>query len=208
MPFNEIYDAINDRIYIRLSKDDRYFTDKYQGIPLDGYTNMIEKMVDDSNIKIKLNTSFFDIEPKRYKYIFYTGSVDELMEYKFGHLPYRSVNFKLEEYRMTYYQNNAVVNYSDNYDFTRIHEFKYYINNSSNRTTIAKEYPEDFEIGKNERFYPVPLEENNKLHRHYIKAAKEKYPNIHFLGRLGDYKYYDMDKAVARAMNLFEEVFK
>ena len=206
---SQIDGAVTARVPVYLSRDCRYFQDIYQGIPSEGYTRMIEKMLDRPNIEVRLDTGFKDIEnPEEYDHIFYTGPIDELMDYCFGPLPYRSVHFKLETYDREHYQDNAVVNYPNNYDFTRIHEYKYYLNDRSDRTVIAKEYSEDFVIGKNERYYPVPTEESAELYSRYLEAAKRKYPNMHFLGRLGDYKYYDMDKAVARAMEVYKEVFE
>ena len=204
----EIDGAVTARVPVYLSKDNRYFQDRFQGIPLNGYTSMIGNMLSKSNVTVKLSTPFKEIpDIDKYSHIFYTGAIDELMDYCFGPLPYRSVYFKLEEHDCEHYQRNAVVNYPNNYDFTRIHEYKYYLNDKSTKTIIAKEYSESFEPGKNERFYPIPTEENVSLYNKYLIAAKKKYPNMHFLGRLGDYKYYDMDKAVARAFDVFEEVF-
>jgi len=195
--------AVTARVPVYLSKDNRYFQDKYQGIPLDGYTNIIKNMINHKNITVKLKTDFKSIDASKFKRIFYTGPIDEFFNYEFGQLPYRSVNFKLEEYDREFYQSNSVVNYPCNYDFTRIHEYKYYLNDKSNKTVIAKEYSEFFELGKNERYYPIPKEENFALYNKYLEKAKEL-DNVYFLGRLGDYKYYDMDKAILRAIELFE----
>lgn len=196
--------AVTARVPVYLSKDDRYFQDKYQGIPLEGYTKLVENMLNHPNIEVRLNTDFKDITGE-YDRVFYTGAIDEYFNYEFGQLTYRSVNFKFEEYDREYYQNNSVVNYPCNYDFTRIHEYKHYLNDYSERTVIAKEYSEFFELGKNERYYPIPNEDNAKLYEKYAQKAK-MLNNIYFLGRLGDYKYYDIDKAVLRAIELFEEV--
>ena len=122
------------------------------------------------------------------------------MDFENGPLPYRSIHFIIETYNREHYLPNSVVNYPNNYDFTRIHEYKYYLNDNSDKTVIAKEYSEDFVIGKNERFYPIPKKENIDLYTKYLNIARQKYPNTIFLGRLGDYKYYDMDEAVARAI--------
>ena len=205
---DEIDGAVTARVPVYLSRDDRYFQDRFQGIPLEGYTKMIENMLDQPNITVKLRTSFKDIDPSGYDKIFYTGPIDELMDYCFGPLPYRSVRFKFEEYDRGHYQSNSVVNYPNNYDFTRIHEYKYYLNDRSDRTVIAKEYSEDFVPGKNDRFYPIPTEDNIALYNKYLGAAKEKYPNMYFLGRLGDYKYYDMEKAIARAFEVYKEAME
>ncbi len=199
--------AVTARVPVYLSKDNRYFQDKYQGIPLNGYTKVVEKMLDHKNITVKLNTDYKKIDSSKYKRIFYTGPIDEFFEYEFGQLPYRSVNFKLEEYDREFYQANSCVNYPCNYDFTRIHEYKHYLKDKSNKTVIAKEYSEFFELGKNERYYPIPNDESAKLYQKYLEKAK-KLHNVYFLGRLGDYKYYDMDKAILRAIELFEEICK
>lgn len=199
--------AVTARVPVYLSKDNRYFQDKYQGIPLDGYTKLVERMLEHKNIKVKLKTAYSDLKDKNFKRIFYTGSIDEFFEYKYGQLPYRSVKFKLETHNKKYYQSNAVVNYPCNYDFTRIHEYKYYLDDESEKTVIAKEYSESFELGKNERYYPIPHNDNTELYERYRHDALEL-ENVYFLGRLGDYKYYDMDKAVLRALNLYKEIKK
>ena len=206
---DDIDGAVTARVPVYLSKDDRYFQDRFQGIPLQGYTKMISEMLNSPNITLKLNTPFNKIEdPSKYDQIYYTGPLDELMNYCFGPLPYRSVRFKLEIHNCQHYQSNSVINYPNNYDFTRIHEYKYYLNDRSDKTIIAKEYSEEFIPGKNDRFYPIPSEENASLYRKYLEAAKKKYPNMYFLGRLGDYKYYDMDKAVKRAIDVYKEMSK
>lgn len=202
----EIDGAVTARVPVYISCDDRYFQDEYQGIPLQGYTKIIEKMLDHPNIEVKLNTEYKSLQ-NSFKRIFYTGSIDEFFDYKYEMLPYRSVNFKFEKYAKEYYQCNSVVNYPCNYDFTRIHEYKHYLNDKSDATIIAKEYSEFFELSKNERFYPIQSNENQMLYRKYLKEA-ENLNNTYFLGRLGDYKYYDMDKAIIRAVELFEEIAK
>lgn len=199
---NEIDSAVTARVPVYISKDSRYFQDKYQGIPLNGYTKMVENILNHQNITVKLNTEY-NKSFTGYKRIFCTGSIDEFFDYKYGELPYRSVNFKFETHNCEYYQSNAVVNYPCNYDFTRIHEYKYYLNDKSEKTVIAKEYSEPFKNGQNERYYPIVNNENMAIYEKYRKDIPN---NVYFLGRLGDYKYYDMDKAIERAINLFEEI--
>lgn len=203
-PF-DVDDDVTGRIPVYLSKDDRYFQDIYQGIPLNGYTEVVKNMLRHKNITIKLNTDFSKVDWKKFDKVFFTGSIDEFFKYKFGQLPYRSVKFKLETHNKEYYQSNSVVNYPSNYDFTRIHEYKYYLDDKSPKTVIAKEYSEDFELGKNERYYPIPTDDNANLYHRYLYEA-EKYKNVYFLGRLGDYKYYNMDGAIQRAIELFEDL--
>lgn len=203
--------AVTARVPVYLSKDNRYFQDKYQGIPLEGYAKLVEKMLDHPNIEVVLNKDFAEFKKEnsdlvKNARIFYTGSIDEFFDYKFGKLPYRSVSFKLETHNREFYQTHACINYPNNYDFTRIHEYKHYLNDKSEKTVIAKEYSEFFELGKNERYYPIASEENAKLYQKYLDEAKNL-KDVYFFGRLGDYKYYNMDLAVARAIELFEEVF-
>ena len=198
--------AVTARVPVYLSKDNRYFQDKYQGIPLEGYTKLIENMLKHPNIEVRLNTDYKDFKGE-FKRVFYTGAIDEYFNYELGQLPYRSVHFKMEEYDREFYQNNSVVNYPCNYDFTRIHEYKHYLNDKSDRTVIAKEYSEFFELGKNERYYPIPKDENTVLYNKYLEKTKTL-KNTYFLGRLGDYKYYDMDKAILRGIELFESICK
>jgi len=198
--------SVTSRVPVYISRDNRYFQDKYQGIPSNGYTKMIEKMLDHPNIEVRLNTDYQEVKGK-FERIFYTGSIDEFFNYKHGQLPYRNINLKFETYDREFYQNNSVVNYPCNYDFTRIHEFKHYLNDKADKTVIAKEYSEDFKPGRNERCYPVTEKENQALYEKYLSEAK-KLDNVYFFGRLGDYRYYDMDDAIAQAISLFEEVIK
>lgn len=204
----EVDGAVTARVPIYLSKDNRYFQDKYQGIPSNGYTKVIEKMLNNPHIKIHLNTDFKDFKNNNKELIenariFYTGSIDEFFNYEFGQLPYRSVNFKFETYNKEFYQSHACINYPNNYDFTRIHEYKHYLDDKSNNTVIAKEYSEFFELGKNERYYPIADENNINLYNKYLNKAKSL-KNVYFLGRLGDYKYYNMDSAITRAIEVFK----
>ncbi len=197
--------AVTARVPVMIGNDNRYFQDRFQGIPLGGYTKMIEKMLFHPNIEILMGTDFSEMKDMAFKRIFYTGSIDEFFDYKLGMLPYRSVSFKFQEFDRLYYQRNSVVNYPDNYDFTRVHEYKYFLGEMSEKTVIAKEYSEEFKLGENERYYPIENAQNSKLYDEYKTLARDL-GNIYFLGRLGDYKYYDMDKAVARAFECFGEV--
>ena len=201
----ELNKSITSRVPVYISKDDRYFQDKYQGIPLKGYTSLIESMLKHPNIDIKTDTDYKNIDLSGFKRILCTGSIDEFFDYKYGELPYRSLRFEFEDYEQEFYQSNSVINYPCSFDFTRIHEFKYYLNDSSTHTVIAKEYSEAFERGKNARFYPIPNESNEELYLKYKKEA-ENDKNVYFFGRLGDYKYYNIDNAILRAIELFEEI--
>jgi len=204
---DEVDGAVTARVPVYLSKDNRYFQDKYQGIPIAGYTKLIENILKQDKIDVKLGVDYKDFKESSgdFKRIFYTGSIDEFFDYKYGKLPYRSVNFKFEEYDREFYQSHPCVNYPNNYDFTRIHEYKHYLRDKSSKTVIAKEYSEYFEEGKNERYYPIAGDENEALYNKYLNEAKSL-NNVYFLGRLGDYRYYNMDGAVARAIELYEKI--
>lgn len=203
----KIDSTVTARVPVLISKDSRYFQDRYQGIPLNGYTAMIKNIIKHPNIEVSTSTDFRELKNRNFKRIFYTGSIDEFFDYKLGMLPYRSVSFKFEEFDKPYYQSNSVVNYPDNYDFTRIHEYKYYLDEKSEKTVIAKEYSSDFKLGVNERYYPIVNNKTTDLYNEYKFLARE-HENVYFLGRLGDYKYYDMDKAAARAIECFDEIFE
>ncbi|MDR0676510.1 MAG: UDP-galactopyranose mutase [Elusimicrobiota bacterium] len=204
----EIDENVTARVPIYISRDDRYFQDKYQGIPLNGYTKMVENILNNSLIEISLNTDFRDVKNEiDYEKLFFTGAIDEFFDYEFGELPYRSLNFDIQEKEVEYYQETAVINYPNNYDFTRICEHKYFLNQKSNKTVISIEYSEKFVLGENERYYPIENPKNKNLYEKYLKYSKSL-KNVYFLGRLGDYKYYNMDLTVDRALNFFENQIK
>lgn len=196
---DEIDPSVSGRVPVYISRDDRYFQDKYQGIPIGGYTQMVQKMLDHPNITVKLKTPFD--KTMKYDRLFWSGSIDEFFDYKFGELPYRSERFEFIKYPFARFQDAAVINYPCNYDWTRIGEYKYFLNDQSDKTIVSYEYPESFERGKNDRYYPIANDETSGLYQKYLELAKDT-PNVYFFGRLGDYKYYDMDKAVARCIEL------
>ena len=197
----EIDPSVSGRVPVYVSRDDRYFQDKYQGIPIGGYTAMVQKMLNHPNITVKLNTPFD--KSMTYNRLFWSGSIDEFFDYKYGQLPYRSERFEFIKFPFARFQDVAVVNYPCNYDWTRIGEYKWFLNDQSDKTIVSYEYPEKFEIGKNERYYPIANDETAELYQKYMGLAKSV-PNVYFCGRLGDYKYYDMDKAVARSIELIK----
>lgn len=209
--------AVTARVPIFIGKDNRYFNDKYQMLPKQGYTNMINNIVNNKNIKIMLNTEFNEVCKLVNKdfYLFgtkfdgkviYTGQIDELFDYKFGELPYRSVDMKFESVDAEFYQEKATVNYPNNYDFTRITEFKHIHPSSSSKTTILKEYPQDYKKGVNTPYYPIFTTKNQNNYIEYRNYAND-FENLILVGRLADYKYYDMDDIVQRSLEVFEEEF-
>lgn len=193
---------VTGRVPVYISRDDRYFQNRYQGIPHKGYTKLIGNMLDHERINLRLSTKFEREMLTNYDKVYYTGPIDEFFDYELGELPYRSLKFDFLTLDRPYFQSNSVVNYPCNYDFTRIGEYKYFLDTVSSKTVVSYEYPQTFIRGQNERYYPVPSDKNRALYEQYLEKSKSFDPEVIFLGRLGDYKYYDMDKAVARALDL------
>lgn len=190
----EIDPSVTERVPIIISRDDRYFQDKYQGIPKDGYTEMFKKMLSNKNIEVQLNTDFKNIKDNnKYDKMFYTGPIDEYFNYKFGKLDYRYVNIEFKTINQDIYQKAAVINYPNNYDFTRITEFKKFSNQKFENTTIGIEYPGD----KGFMAWPVINKKNKEISTKYWQEAKKlKKENVYFVGRLAEFKYYDMDDVI------------
>ncbi|SHJ66865.1 UDP-galactopyranose mutase [Paramaledivibacter caminithermalis] len=198
----ELDKEVTARIPIRYNRDDRYFSDKYQGIPLYGYTEMIKNMLDHENISVLLQTDYKDIQDEiKYDRMIYTGPIDYFFDFVFGKLPYRSLRFEEETLNMEYYQKVATINYPNDYDFTRITEFKHLTGQKSNKTTIMKEYAKS----EGEPYYPIPTQENKELYDLYKREAKIL-DGVYFIGRLGKYKYTNMDVVVKEAMELIDEI--
>lgn len=201
-------EAVINRVKaFRYSRDNRYFVTDFQGIPEQGYTEMIKNMLDHRNIKVELDSkiSLADFKLLDFDYIFYCGPLDELMNYKYGQLEYRSCRFESFLYRGRYRQKAPVINYPNSYKFTRCHDYSYFIPECSNGYFV-KEYPEKFELDNDvERYYPINDEKNNSLHAKYIEELKKDYPNVIPAGRLGSFKYFSMDKAIESAMELVEK---
>ncbi len=213
----EISPQVTARVPIYVSRDNRYFTDKYQVIPKDGYTKIFERMLNHPNIKIMLNTDFkevisIDFENKKVYFLgqefkgklIFTGMIDELFNFKYGFLPYRSLDLRFETIEQEYYQEAPVVNYPNDYDFTRITEFKHIHPVKSDKTTILKEYPKAYRPNVDIPYYPVFTKENQELYNKYKEEA-DKFENLVLVGRLAEYRYYDMDDVVKRALEVFEE---
>jgi UDP-galactopyranose mutase len=195
--------SVTSRIPTRNNRDDRYFTDSYQAIPLHGYTRMFDKMLDHPNIKILLNTDYKEIENSiSFKKMIYTGPIDYFYDYCYGKLPYRSLEFKFETIEQEKYQPTGTINYPNEHPYTRSTEFKYLTGQKHPKTSIVYEYPKN----EGDPYYPVPRPENAELYRRYqLLASGEK--NVHFAGRLATYKYYNMDQVVAQALTLYKKIF-
>lgn len=219
MPCTELPSFIIKRLPVRMIYDNNYFNDKYQGIPIGGYTQIIEKMLD--GIDVKLDYDFFEhkdeLENIADKIVF-TGQIDKYYDYKFGQLEYRSVRFETEELNIDNYQGNAVVNYTDReVPYTRIIEHKHFeqgkqLGNevtegpSVGKTIISKEYSDKWDSSK-EPYYPINNNKNNELYSKYEELAKED-KKVIFGGRLGQYKYFDMDKVIVEALKCVEKELK
>ena len=219
---DEIDPAVTNRVPVYVSLDDRYFQDKYQIMPLGGYTKIFEKMLNSSNIDVRLSTNVLDViefkeneifvDGKKFEgKIIYTGAIDELFSYKYGELPYRSLEFDFETKDMEYYQPVGTVNYPTKEDkFTRITEYKHFTSkdNNSLNTVIMREYPCKYENGKGMTpYYPINNEESTKLYNMYLEEV-DKYGNVYLLGRLAQYKYYNMDLIINEALSFFEKIKK
>jgi UDP-galactopyranose mutase len=199
---SELDASVTSRIPIRTNRDARYFTDAYQAMPLRGYTRMFERMLDHPNVKVMLNADYREIcNVIPHDTLVYTGPIDEFFQHRFGVLPYRSLDFKFETLNTATHQPAPVINYPNDYPYTRVTEFKYLTGQEHPKTTIVYEFPKD----GGDPYYPVPRPENNELYRKYERLAHMS-NNVHFVGRLATYKYYNMDQVVAQALTLCAKI--
>lgn len=190
------------RIPVRYNRDTRYFDDSWQGIPENGYFKIFENMLAHKNIHLLLQTDYKDvIEDIRFDKMIYTGPVDYFFEMMHGKLPYRSMRFKFQTLDQEVFQSAAVVNYPLDNDYTRITESKHFYFQENPRTTICYEYPTD----TGDPYYPIPRAENREIYKKYETEAA-KLENVHFIGRLAQYKYINMDQAVNNALELFDQI--
>jgi len=195
---SELDASVTSRIPVRTNRDDRYFTDTYQAMPLHGYTRMFENMLDHPNIRIALGVDYRDVmRSTRSREIVYTGPVDEFFDFRFGKLPYRSLRFQHETVDTGQLQPVAVINYPDDRPYTRVTEFKHLSRQHHPKTSIVYEFPCD----GGDPYYPVPRIENANLYKQYEGLARST-PGVHFAGRLATYKYYNMDQVVGQALTL------
>jgi UDP-galactopyranose mutase len=200
---SELDASVTARIPVRTNRDDRYFTDTFQAMPLHGYTRMFENMLDHPNIKIMVNTDYRDIQNEiEFKEMVYSGPVDEFFGFRFGKLPYRSLEFKHEVHDKEVFQVAPVVNYPMDHNYTRITEFKYLTGQQHSKTAIVYEFPR----AEGDPYYPVPRAENASLYKQY-EALAQTTPNVHFVGRLATYKYYNMDQVVAQALTTVAKLY-
>jgi UDP-galactopyranose mutase len=195
--------SVLERIPVRTNFNDKYFNDKYEALPENGYTEFVKNMLNHKNITVKVNTEY-NKKIHRSNRVFFTGKIDSFFAEKYGKLEYRSLNFKYKRVKVKNYQPNAVVNYpSLEYKFTRKIDYKKFYNTESEYSIIAQEYSTS--IG--EPYYPIPTQKNRDLYKNYqTEAEKLEKENIYFLGRLAEYKYYNMDQAIYSALKMFDKI--
>lgn len=209
---DELPAGIIKRLPFRLVYDNNYFNDIYQGIPVEGYTSMVNKLLEGTEVKTKVEYKKFVKENSEVTWdkLLYTGAIDEFFDFKLGHLEYRTLRFEHELIEnVENYQGNAVVNYTEReIPYTRIIEHKHFTciggRNLGKDTIITREYPATWQVG-DEPYYPINDEKNTKLYNSYKELA-ETYPNVYFGGRLGAYRYYDMDKVIEAALELSKTI--
>ena len=199
---SELDKSVTARVPTRTNRDDRYFTDRHQAMPRDGYTRMFERMLDHPKITIELGTDFGELPRSlRWRRLIYTGPVDEYFGYRYGRLPYRSLRFDHRTLDTAWHQPVAVVNYPQTERYTRVTEYKHLTGQRHARTSITYEYPSD----EGDPYYPVPRPENAALYRRY-EALAEAHAEVFFVGRLATYKYYNMDQVVGQALATFRRI--
>jgi UDP-galactopyranose mutase len=198
---SELDATVTARVPVRTNRDDRYFTDTYQVMPLRGYTRMFERMLTHPRIKVLVNADYREVRDMvPHREVVFTGPIDEFFDFRFGRLPYRSLEFKFETHDVPLVQEAPVVNYPNENAYTRITEFKYLTGQEHPKSTVVYEFPK----GEGDPYYPIPRPENQQLYRKY-QALADATPGVHFLGRLGTYKYYNMDQCVAQALAYYRK---
>lgn len=199
---SELDKSVTSRVPTRTNRDDRYFTDTYQAMPLHGYTRMFERMLAHPNIKVMLNTDYREIQHEvQFREMIYTGPVDEFFDFRYGKLPYRSLQFKHETLSCEKHLPAPVVNFPNEHAYTRITEFKALTGQQHPKTSIVYEFPQ----AEGDPYYPVPQPENAELYARYKKLA-DTTPGVYFVGRLATYRYYNMDQVVAQALTLYKRL--
>ncbi|MCL6444676.1 MAG: UDP-galactopyranose mutase [Alicyclobacillus sp.] len=203
----ELDPSVTGRVPVHISWDDRYFQDTYQGMPAEGYTRLFERMLNHPNIEVRLNTDYKDtVNEVDFDQMVYTGPIDLFFDYIHGPLPYRSIRFEHVTLNQVWYQEVGTVNYPNDHAFTRTTELKHLTGQVLEKTTIVYEYPQPYETGVNEPYYPIPLERHRAQYRLYLEEAEKLRGKVFLVGRLADYRYYNMDQVVARALQLFDGV--
>lgn len=203
LDLSELSATVAARIPVRTNSDDRYFSDSFQKMPAEGYTRMFARMLDHPNIRMEMGVEFEAVRRRvRWKTLFYTGPIDEYFGFCYGKLPYRSLRFEHEHHaHRERFQPVGTVNFPNDHEFTRITEFKYLTGQQHPATSIVREYPQ----AEGDPYYPIPRAENQELYMRYNALANAE-TNAYFVGRLAEYRYYNMDQVVAAALSLAKRV--
>jgi UDP-galactopyranose mutase len=195
---------VTARIPVRINRDDRYFTDQFQFMPRWGFTRMFENMLDHEHIDLALATDFHELRKEvNFRQLIYSGPIDQFFDFRYGKLPYRSLHFEHRTLDREWFQPVAVVNYPNDFEYTRVTEFKHLTGEQHQRTSIVYEYPRS----EGDPYYPVPQPTNASIYSQYRKLA-ESLPNVRFVGRLGTYRYYNMDQVVGQALTLYKNLMR
>ncbi len=201
----ELDASVCGRIPIRLNRDDRFLSDKFQALPKDGYTAMFRKMLAHPKIEVRLQTDYREAQAQiPHRHLIFTGPIDEYFEHRFGPLPYRSLRFEPETLEQEFFQPAMQVNYPNDHDFTRIVEIKHATGQRLPATTIVREYPVDYAPGR-EPYYPIPAPDARALYQRYADLGEHE-AGVSFVGRLATYRYYNMDQVVGMALAEFEKL--
>ncbi|HEY0412873.1 MAG TPA: UDP-galactopyranose mutase [Allosphingosinicella sp.] len=199
---SELDRSVTARVPTRTNRDDRYFGDTFQAMPLHGYTRMFERMLDHPNIEIRTGIDYREAEGTiPYKRLIYTGPIDEYFDFRFGKLPYRSLRFRHETLDREWLQPVAVINYPQTEDYTRVTEYKHLTGQAHPKTAVTYEYPS----AEGDPYYPIPRPENAELYKKY-EALAAATPDVWFVGRLATYRYYNMDQIVGQALATFSRI--
>ena len=204
----ELSPAVTARVPVRMGFDDRYFRDVYQGVPSPGYFEMVKCMLEHPQIRVFECTQAEDSSFADYDRVIFTGAVDEICKFDLGHLPYRSLTFEFETLEVETYQPCAQINFTMSRPWTRITEFKHMTGEISSLSLIGREFSVPHVPGKNSPYYPIPRDSERDLHKEYRELVSSRFPNVELAGRLADYRYLNMDQAVARGMNVGSAVAK
>ena len=199
---SELDSSVIARVPTRTNRDDRYFTDEFQAMPREGYTRMFQRMLDHPNISVLVDTEFLDVrDAAKYKAVIFTGPIDEFFQHKYGALEYRSLQFRYETHQADLLQPVAVINHPNEHPYTRVTEFKHLTGQKHQNSTLVYEYP----TAEGDPYYPVPRAVNKDRYLRY-RTLSEQAPGVYFSGRLGTYRYYNMDQVVAQSLTLCDRI--
>ncbi|MHC4091948.1 MAG: UDP-galactopyranose mutase [Planctomycetota bacterium] len=204
LPPEQLDPSVTGRVPVRISYDNRYFLDRYQGLPHDGYSSLFWRLLDHPLVEVMLDTDYQDVAKQiRHTYLVYTGPIDRFFEYQHGPLPYRNVRFEFRHLNQEVFQPTGAVHHPNTFDYTRVCEFKHLTGQRITGTTVAYEFHQPYRPGQSDPYYPIPRPDNNAVLNRYVADAA-RLRNVTFCGRLANYRYLNMDQAVGRALMAFE----